>query len=359
MGKSTKKKNKKITAPKANIQELSISRDGGQIALRGYSYQFLYSCYLILSSSNPSNFFQLEGIEDIDCIMQKNGSNDITHIQLKYSVNKQDASFLTDVLKNFLEAYLLDQNRFFKLVYDFPVAKGHLSKIFASKMDEILNASDNDYCDKDSIPVRSDLTFKNGYYVNVTAIFIDIVGSSNMTDEHKRPTLAKMYRAFLSECVAIMNAEIDCKEININGDCVWGVFDTPYKSDIDNVISVAAKLNSMIKILDYKLRKKNYSEISVGIGIDYGRALMVKAGYSGSGINDVIWMGDVVNSACHLCNKAGRDYRKVIVISDVVYNNLNEHNQGLFSSYSDGWVTRYEGDIINISMNDWYNENCK
>ena len=49
MGKSTKKKNKKITAPKANIQELSISRDGGQIALRGYSYQFLYSCYLILS----------------------------------------------------------------------------------------------------------------------------------------------------------------------------------------------------------------------------------------------------------------------------------------------------------------------
>lgn len=57
MGKSTKKKNKKITAPKANIQELSISRDGGQIALRGYSYQFLYSCYLILSSSNPSNFF--------------------------------------------------------------------------------------------------------------------------------------------------------------------------------------------------------------------------------------------------------------------------------------------------------------
>ena len=27
MGKSTKKKNKKVTAPKANIQELSISRD--------------------------------------------------------------------------------------------------------------------------------------------------------------------------------------------------------------------------------------------------------------------------------------------------------------------------------------------
>lgn len=102
-----------------------------------------------------------------------------------------------------------------------------------------------------------------------------------------------------------------------------------------------------------------YSQISVGIGIDYGRALMVKAEYSGSGINDAIWMGDVVNSACHLCNKAGRGCRKVIVISDVVYNNLNEHHQSLFSSYSDGWVTRYEGNIINTNMNDWYNENCK
>ncbi len=229
----------------------------------------------------------------------------------------------------------------------------------SERMDEILNASDNDYCDKDSIPARSDLTFKNGYYVKGSAIFIDIVGSSDMTDEHKRPTLAKMYRAFLSECVAIMNAEINCKEININGDCVWGVFDTPNKSDIDNVISVAAKLNSMIKILNYKLIKKKYSQISVGIGIDYGRALMVKAGYSGSGINDAIWMGDVVNSACHLCNKAGRNDRKTIVISAIVYNNLNEHHQDLFSSYSDGGVIRYEGDIINTNMNNWYKENCK
>lgn len=40
---------------------------------------------------------------------------------------------------------------------------------------------------------------------------------------------------------------------------------------------------------------------------------MVKAGYSGSGINDVIWMGDVVNTACHLANKAGRGIRNKIV----------------------------------------------
>lgn len=130
-----KKKNKKNIAPKLSIQELEESRNGGQIALRGYSYQFLYSCYLILSNSSPKISFQLEGIEDIDCIKMKENKNDVTHIQLKYSTNKQDASFLCDVLKNFLEAYLLDQNRSFTLVYDFPVAKGHLSKMLESNLD--------------------------------------------------------------------------------------------------------------------------------------------------------------------------------------------------------------------------------
>ena len=232
----------------------------------------------------------------------------------------------------------------------------------SERMDNILDASNDNYVEKENdIPERSNLTFTNGYYVNVTAIFIDIVGSSDMTNEHKRPTLAKMYRAFLSECVAIMNSENDCKEISINGDCVWGVFETPYKKDIDNVISVAARLNSMVKILNYKLRRKNYSEISIGIGIDDGRALMIKAGYSGSGINDVIWMGDVVNSACHLCNKAGRNSRKVIIISSAIYSNLNEHNQSLFNSYFDyeSSTTQYEGNIINTYMDEWYTENCK
>ncbi len=229
----------------------------------------------------------------------------------------------------------------------------------AQRIDDILNASDDDYIDDgNSIPSRDKLTYKNGHYVNVTALFIDIVDSSKLTDGHKRPTLAKMYRSFLSECVAIMNSWTMCKEISINGDCVWGVFETPYKSDVDNVILVAAQLNSMVKILNYKLRKKEYDTISIGIGIDDGRALMVKAGYSRSGINDVIWMGDVVNSACHLANKAGRNARETIIVTSQVYNNLNEHNKGLLNSYTDGYVTRYEGDIISLDMEKWYKENC-
>lgn len=129
------KTNKKPPVAKVNLQELRESRDGGQIALRGYSYQFLYSCYLILSS-DTSTVFTLEGIEDIDAIKYSDGNKTITHIQLKYSTQRQDASFMDSVLKNYLEAYLIDKNRHFRLVYDFSVAAGNLSKLFSGNLDK-------------------------------------------------------------------------------------------------------------------------------------------------------------------------------------------------------------------------------
>ncbi len=133
--KKKKKTNKKPPVAKANIAELQESRDGGQIALMGYSYQFLYSCNLILSS-NTDTIFTLEGIEDIDTIKCSDSNKTITHIQLKYSTQRQDASFMDSVLKNYLEAYLIDKDRHFKLVYDFSVTAGNLSKLFSGNLDK-------------------------------------------------------------------------------------------------------------------------------------------------------------------------------------------------------------------------------
>ena len=97
----------------------------------------------------------------------------------------------------------------------------------------------------------------------------------------------------------------------------------------------------------------------MGIGIDYGRALMVKAGYSGSGLNDVIWMGDVVNSACHLANTAGRNGYKPVIVSSYIKSNLTENYQNFLDSITIDQKTCYEGNIFNISMEKWYEENCK
>lgn len=224
-----------------------------------------------------------------------------------------------------------------------------------SRIDDILDASNDSFVESDSIVDRERLTFKNGFYVYCTTLFVDIRDSSNMTDAHKRPVLAKIYRSFISEMVALMNGHDTCREVNINGDCVWCVCETKYKADIDNVFSLAAKACSLVDILNYKLKKKNYQTYQVGIGIDYGRALMIKAGNDGSGINDVVWMGDVVNQACHLCNEANSGFfDKRVFLSNVIYDNLNDNNKALCSK--DGGRDIYQADVINISMSEWLKE---
>lgn len=227
-----------------------------------------------------------------------------------------------------------------------------------SRIDEILDASNDEFVESDSIVDREKLTYTNGFYVHCTALFVDIRDSSNMTDAHKRPVLAKIYRSFISEMVALMNGHDTCREVNINGDCVWCVCETNYKKDIDGVFSLAAKACSLVDILNYKLKKKDYQRYEVGVGIDYGRALMIKAGYKGSSIQDVLWMGDVVNQACHLSNEANSGYfDKRVFLSNIIFDNLNDDNKKLCAK--DGGRDIYQADIVNIGMNDWLQDKDK
>lgn len=222
----------------------------------------------------------------------------------------------------------------------------------SERIKEILNSSDINYEERKSIPSRDSLTFTNGFYVDCSAMFVDIRGSKELTDKYNRPSLARIYRAYISELVAVLKNHSKVSEINIEGDCVWGVFDTPYKEDIDELFSVAAQVSSLVDIINWRFEKKGYDAISVGIGLDYGRALMLKAGYKGSSINNVVWMGEVVNGASKLCSFGSRTLTDhMLMVSDVFYNNLKDENQKLLN-----WNSQrscYHGWIVNMVMDDW------
>jgi hypothetical protein len=126
---SRKQKHHKPKKINSTIKQIEASRTGGQIALAGFTYQLLYSCYLALTYVNETISLKLEGVEDIDILGVKN-----RHIQVKQSENKKDAGFMNDVLKNFLEVYLLDNQRNFELVYDFEVARGCFQKLIAKSI---------------------------------------------------------------------------------------------------------------------------------------------------------------------------------------------------------------------------------
>lgn len=225
----------------------------------------------------------------------------------------------------------------------------------AKRIDEILESRDNDYEEVKEIPSRDRLTFTNGFYTYCSALFIDLRGSSGLPEKHSKARLAKIYRAYISECTAVLNGNERCAEVNIHGDAVWGVFNTPYKEDIDSTFSTAARLNSLMKMLNCRMRKKGIEAIKAGIGMSYGRALMIKAGYKGSAINEIVWMGDVVNEAANLCSEANKPFTKAIVTSELFHNNLNDHNRKLLRWNHKGF---FEGDVINTVMDEWYSENC-
>ena len=229
-----------------------------------------------------------------------------------------------------------------------------------SRINDILKTEDKSFEEVDSIPSRDKLTFNNGFYINNTsALFVDIVDSSKLPTKYKRPVLARIYRSFLSETVAVINGNIHCAEVNINGDCVWGVFDAQYQYQINSVFGTAAEISSIIDTLNCKYKKKGINPITVGIGLAYGRALMIKAGYSGSGLNDVVWMGDVVNEASNLCSYGNQSWNdNEMMVSTVFRNNLNDHNKELLEWNSNRGC--YHGNVINLAMEEWLKENkCK
>lgn len=227
------------------------------------------------------------------------------------------------------------------------------------RIDEILNQADVNYEETQQLPDRDRLTFSNGFYAYCSALFVDIRGSSDLPSKYKRPTLARLYRAYISEAVAVMNGDSACREINIVGDGVWCVVNTPYKSYIDDVFSTAAKINALIDVLNCKLNNRGVDPIRVGIGIEYGRALMIKAGYSGSGINEVVYMGEVVNRAAKLAAEGGKGYLYAappMMIGATFAQNLNEHNQSLIT-----WDQQrgcHTSNAVNVALNDWRKENC-
>lgn len=198
------------------------------------------------------------------------------------------------------------------------------------RIDEILDSLD--FSNATKIPQRDRLTYKNGYRVTVASIFVDIISSSELTNLTYQADLAKIYRCFISECTAIMKSHEKCREISIQGDCVWSVFDLDNPcTELDTLCDIAFEIISMIKRLNGKLRANYLPTIQVGIGMDYGPSLMVQAGYKGSGIKDVVWMGDVVNRASKLSGKAGRDGLASILISQEFWNRLSVTYKFCFS----------------------------
>lgn len=218
--------------------------------------------------------------------------------------------------------------------------------------------------EKETIPSDQEFTYENGIACWVSAIFVDIKNSSELF-KSKDEKLARLLRAFTSEIITIFQNFSKYSQIGIRGDCVYAIYSTPKKDDLNEIFDIAAYVNTFIKMFNKLLAENKYSTIGVGIGLGCDKELIIKAGRSGTGINDKIWIGKAVVDAANLSSVANRHGYKKIAMNSCFYNNIKDFsnnkkewfNHISSSKYFDGDF--YECDVIQTEFNKWIEDGMK
>ncbi len=221
------------------------------------------------------------------------------------------------------------------------------------RINQIIETPDSKYEELEKLPTRDALTYTNGFHVKCAALFVEIRDATELPNLHKNNRLAKLYRTCLSEVTAVMNGNPKCAEINIAGTCISGFFDAPWQDDLNDVFSTAGKISSIVRIINQRF---SGNPIQIGIGLSYGKALLVKLGYKGTKLSEVLWTGDVVSETSRLASYGNKEPTdRETMVSEIVYHNLGDENKKLleFNSARDC----YHGSIVNKHMNNWYKQN--
>lgn len=213
---------------------------------------------------------------------------------------------------------------------------------------------------------------KQAIYIECVSIFVDLRDSTKFVQDSNlyRKSLGKIYKTYISEIVAIVNSFKTCWEIDIVGDCVSAVFIKKRKDDdiYKDGLSAASMCNGMLKVLNEKYKQKWEDKVFIkaGIGLASGNAMVMKVGLFGSKeIKEGIYIGDVVNKASKLCDKASKDGNSPIFVSQEIYDHsniiANSKTNKTFENMLDPFDAGKEDDLESIyygsfyrtAMNDW------
>ncbi|OPZ24650.1 MAG: hypothetical protein BWZ03_00009 [bacterium ADurb.BinA186] len=198
--------------------------------------------------------------------------------------------------------------------YDYKQGKKNIIEILESKT-EIQGTEDIPSSEKE-------FTYDNGIRAWTSAIFIDIVGSTDLFKNSKQEKLARIMRAFVSELTDILRDDPNQRQIGIRGDCVFAIYSTPQISDMCRVFDTACIVNAFLYMFQKILTDYSLPSVKAGIGLGASQELIIKTGKKGTGINDLIWIGNAVVDASKLSSEAARNGQKPILMDYCFYYNI-------------------------------------
>lgn len=219
---------------------------------------------------------------------------------------------------------------------------------------------------RNTIPADNAFTYENGVLTWVSAIFIDLENSTKLFNA-KNEKLARLMRAFTSEVICILQDIKNYNQIGIRGDCVYSIYDIKTRNDLVGVFKIAVRLNTFLKMFNKIIINYGYKNINAGIGIGCGEDLIIKAGRTGTGINDKIWIGKAVVDASNLSSIAARNGISNIAMSPLFYSNTiqllsnrdRNYSKWIKGHTSQGSIDFYHCDVIQTDFGSWIKNGMK
>lgn len=142
--------------------------------------------------------------------------------------------------------------------------------------------------------------------IETCVIHVDLRRSTNISFDHRRATLAKLYSGFIRAMVRCAG-QFGGKVRGIVGDRVMVIFNRD--GCFGNAIDTAVLMNSVAKfLLDERF---SGDDVACGIGIDYGKMLATKVGIIKRGTENtenksLVWLGKPANAASKLTDAANK-----------------------------------------------------
>jgi adenylate cyclase len=156
--------------------------------------------------------------------------------------------------------------------------------------------------------------------IESTVLYVDMRRSTQLSLQHRRHTVAKLYSAFIramTRCAGQFGGEVR----GIIGDRVMILFNSGdcFTAAVDTAILI----NS---VCSYVINKHfSYNAVTFGIGIDYGRMLATKTGIRRHGAaqesyRSLVWLGRPANIASKLTDNANKEQESIdLVLLNVAY----------------------------------------
>ncbi len=166
-------------------------------------------------------------------------------------------------------------------------------------------------------PVDKGLWF---YMQNVTAVFVDLKGSTELSAYRSPKPSAFAYTYFVRAMVVIFE-RFGSNYIDIQGDGVFGLFSGP-QSEFCAVASAITARTQIERDIAVRFEKDTSTDwkLTAGVSIDRGPLLVRRLGLRGTKQNEV-WAGKPVNMAAKLSSVACSNQ---VVVSERVFSQFRK-----------------------------------